>query len=55
MAREQAFNKAKAKAQELALLGDIKLGKVLSIIESSNDYNPPTPIYAKMEVAMDSG
>ena len=53
-ARKLAFENAKAKAENLANLAGMKLGKPVSINESSqNSYYPP--MYQAREMAMDSG
>ena len=48
-ARELAMADAKAKAQELARLADVELGKPISISESS--YTPGPPVYYDRAVA----
>ncbi len=51
LAREEAFKKAKQKAEELANLGDVELLKPISITDSNIDYNPPVfSNYAKLAV-----
>jgi len=47
-AREMAFNKAEQKAQELAKLSKVKLGKPVSISDSTYDI---TPVYRYSNVA----
>ncbi len=42
-ARKQAINKAKQKAQELASQAGLRLGRIVSISESSGGYAPPMP------------
>lgn len=56
-AREKAFENAKEKAEQLAKLSGRKLGKVLNVYETTQDYGY-TPIMRNMamkEMAMDSG
>jgi len=48
-ARELAMADAKAKAQELAQLADVELGKPISISESS--YTPTPPVYYSRDAA----
>jgi uncharacterized protein YggE len=43
-ARKQAIEKAKEKAEELASEANLKLGRVVNIIESSSDYVSPGPM-----------
>lgn len=53
-ARKQAFEKAQQKAEQLADLADVRLGKVTSISDVVMDYQP-VPMYAnamKADVAM---
>lgn len=45
-AREEALKKAKAKAEEMAAAAGIKLGRVVSITESSS-YGGPLPYYSQ--------
>ena len=55
-AREDAFSKAQSKAQELADLAGLKLGKALSIDESISGGGSIGPIYremAMMDMAVD--
>jgi len=52
-ARKEAITKAKAKAQEIADASGVKLGKILSISESTSQYNGPIYPMAKAE-SMDS-
>jgi len=53
-ARAKALAQAKQKAETLANVVGVKLGKVISFSESSND-NTPQPIYAMNKVASDMG
>lgn len=53
-ARQQAFTKAKAKAQQLADLANVSLGKVSSISDVVVDYQP-VPIYANAVMDKASG
>jgi uncharacterized protein len=53
-ARKEAIAEAKDNAKELANLAGIRLGKVVNITES-NGGNYPQPLYAKAEMALDSG
>lgn len=53
-ARKLAFENAKAKAANLANLAGMKLGKPVSITESSNN-TYYQPMYAMREMAMDAG
>ena len=50
-AREEAFNKAHAKAKELANLAGAGVGRVVTFSESSGN-NYPRPMYMKAEMAM---
>ena len=55
-ARELAINKAKEKAELVAKQAGMKLGKVKSVYENSNDIVPPIAYAnAKMELAGDAG
>ena len=56
-ARKQAFEKAQQKAEQLADLADVRLGKVTSISDVVMDYQP-VPMYAnamKADVGMGGG
>lgn len=53
-ARKVAIAEAKDSAAELAKLAGIKLGRVVNVSESEGG-NYPQPIYARAEIAMDSG
>lgn len=50
-AREEAIADAKNSASELARLSGVKLGKVVDVIESNNDYWP-MPMSARPEMSM---
>lgn len=50
-AREEAFNKAYAKAKELASLAGAGVGRVVTFSESSGN-NYPRPMYMKAEMGM---
>lgn len=52
-AREQAISAAKKKADELANLAGMKLGRIVNIQEGSNAF--PVPMYAKADAAMSAG
>jgi uncharacterized protein YggE len=54
-ARELAFDKAKQKAEELADLGDVNLGKPVSISDTSYDYSYPTARNVAYEAADSAG
>ena len=55
-AREQAFEKARQKAKELAQFGSVKLGKPISISEANISYNPmPYSNFARKEMVMADG
>jgi uncharacterized protein YggE len=45
-ARKDAFENAKVRAQQLADLAGIKLGKPLSITDMAQSYPQPIPMYA---------
>lgn len=51
-ARKDAIDKAKKKAEDTARLAGIRLGKIINVTESSNDF--PRPIYT-MEAKADLG
>lgn len=51
-AREQAYKSAEEKAQQLATLSGVKLGKPISINDQSYQYNEITPAYGAGERAM---
>jgi len=53
-AREKALAQAKEKAQALSNLVGVKLGKIISFSESSNDYQP-MPFYAMDKAAAGMG
>ncbi len=53
-ARIKALQNAKDKAQALAAVMGVKLGKVLSFSESSNNYSP-YPIYAEKSMGIGGG
>lgn len=44
-ARKMALANAQQKAEDLAKLAGVNLGKIVSFSESSNDYYPPQPSY----------
>lgn len=48
-AREKALKNAKEKAETLAKISGVKLGKIVSFSESSSNYEP-YPVYAKAEM-----
>lgn len=50
-ARKEAIDKAKSKAEELAGLAGMKLGRIVNITEAGAGY--PVPMYARAEVMMD--
>ncbi len=53
-ARKDAFENAKEKAEQLANLAWVKLGKPISITDMTQNYPQPIPMYAAWrEVAMD--
>jgi uncharacterized protein YggE len=52
-AREEAIDKAKESAKDLANLAGVRLGKVVNVYEQRNNYYP-SPMYAKAEMALDS-
>jgi hypothetical protein len=55
-AREQAFEKAQQKAEELAQFGKVSLGRPISISEANISYNPlPYANYAMKEMAVGMG
>ena len=55
-AREQAFEKALQKAEELAEFGDVTLGKPITISEGTVQYRPMAyQNFAMKEMAMDAG
>ena len=54
-AREEAFEKAKQKAESLAKSGGFKLGRLLSVNESSSGSPMPMPYYATEDRAVGSG
>ena len=54
-ARELAFNDARAKAEQLAELAGVTLGKATYITESSGSSYQPYPVYAKMDIAAGAG
>jgi len=51
-AREEAINKAKENAEELAKLAGMKLGKIVNVYEQPN-YYPPTPYMERAVMAVD--
>jgi uncharacterized protein len=51
-ARDEAFRKAKEKAEEMAKAAGARLGKVVAINESTGGGIPPMPYYAKEGMAM---
>ena len=53
-ALKQAIEKSKSRAQASADAAGLKLGKVISISDSSSPYSP-TPFYNNTNVVMDSG
>lgn len=53
-AREKALAQAKDKAEALSKIVGVKLGRIISFSESSND-NPPLPIYAFDKAAAGMG
>lgn len=54
-AREDALKQAKEKAETLAKIAGVNLGKVVSFSESDNTVNSaPIRVYSQMEKAMDS-
>lgn len=53
-AREKALKNAKEKAEALAKMADVKLGKIVSFSESSNDYMPQ-PYYESSMKGMGIG
>lgn len=50
-ARIEAINKAKAKAKKIADAADIRLGKIVNIQESGNNY----PVYMEAQKSLDRG
>jgi hypothetical protein len=50
-ARGLAIDKAKAKAEELAGLAGMKLGRIVNVVEGGSGF--PVPMYARAEVMMD--
>ncbi|MDP3941059.1 MAG: SIMPL domain-containing protein [bacterium] len=52
-ARKDAIDKAKKKAQETAQLAGIRLGKIINVTESTNDF--PRPVYAMETKALPLG
>ncbi|MEK7558688.1 MAG: SIMPL domain-containing protein [Patescibacteria group bacterium] len=46
-ARKEAVSNAKQKAQSLAKTAGIKLGKIINVQESSNDFSQPIPFLAR--------
>ncbi|MDP2708996.1 MAG: SIMPL domain-containing protein [bacterium] len=55
-AREKALAQAKSKAETLAGVVGVKLGKVISFSESSNDgAQPPMPYYAEKAIGIGGG
>ncbi len=50
-ARKQAIEDAKENAKELANLAGVKLGKVVNVIEHTNNVQPPYPMMARAEMA----
>lgn len=53
-AREKAFADAQSKAEQLAKLAGVKLGKVIYVSEQINQSYPTPMYYAKAEMAADS-
>ncbi len=51
-ARQEAIDKAKKNAKELAKLTGIKLGRVVNVTEFNDDDYYPQPIYAREEMVM---
>lgn len=52
-ARQEAFDKARKKAEEMAKQAGVKIGKVVSFSESSGGYQPP--IYLERSVGIGGG
>jgi len=52
-ARENAFQDARAKAEQLAKFAWIRIKWVASITDQSIDYHGPYPMYGRMEMASD--
>lgn len=50
-ARKIAIDKAKNKAEELASLAGMRLGRIVNIVEGNQGY--PVPMYARTELSMD--